>query len=565
MEQIGRTVRLVLLAIALFLAFAFSALAGPKILLFTASYGAGHDAAAKRVKEAILEKTPDAEVIIKNMQDFMPEAIRERSVKAFNWAQSKPKVYDFFFDDYIRQGQKVEHVGKMPIGKLIRMKEFITWTQSQHPDAMVATWFSAVDIVENARRQGALKDVPLGWVHTDNVSNGGKTQGYFEKAAMAADHAFMPGVKVAEEFVAAGVPQDRLTVRGMPVKLKERPPLTMEQREARKLQARTELGLDPLRKTIMIEAGKNGIGNYPAMIGSILHASPGEKLNIIAATGENPAQLEVVNWMLDGVGSDQAKASKLYSRLKVLRKQGVSEQQIQDWIRNGVSKEFVDLRPLKFVPLTTWRFAADVVATKPGGLSTAEMAADGIPMILRAGMASGQELHNVAKFVDAGLAVTNNDEATIGSAVKKVLEDRRFLETLYRNSEEFRTHMKTDLIADWTLKTAQEHALRTPASSEGLLAPVQQGNCLMRALRKLKAVFKGAVSLGQGRRTESHFAFPAFRPIMLSWDSGYGIHKEKPDGFASRRQATFHRLKRAKNIRSKSMSPFFLHTVLTAA
>lgn len=463
--------------------------AGPKILVFSAPYGAGHDKAAQTVQNYIRDQAPDAEVIFKNGQEFMPGYVVDLTQKAFDIGQTKfPKIYTLGFEDYMRKGRKVDHVGQMPMVNSVKLGEFYSWIAKEKPDAILSTWPHAVEWLVALRNKGLLNDVPIGWVHTDSVSDEKAEMGYFEKAARDVDMAFVPSDAIRKEFIAAGVPEDHVTVTGIPVTLKSRPALTLEDRAKIKAAARKELGLNAANKTVMIEAGKNGLGNYPAMIGSILKTYPNEPVTLIAATGANEKQLSEVSWLVEGSKGDAKKESILYSRLKPLLKEGVSKEEIQSWIKNGLPKDRADVRILGFVPLQTWRSAADVVATKPGGLSTAEMASDGIPMILRSELASGQELYNVRKFVEAGLAVEGPKEASVGTQVKEVIGNTEFLNRLYTASENFRKKSRPQDIASWMVDKAQKH-LADPNRAKFDEALVNRKRCILSVQDALAALW----------------------------------------------------------------------------
>jgi len=428
---------------------------GPNIVILTASFGAGHDKAAEKLQSLLRTKDPTAIVEVKNVQEFMFPVVRNTTLNWFNWAQGEaPGLYDRAFEAAMKLGRRINAIGDMPTSKMFRYKQVLQWLQAKNPDVIVSTFPHIVEVLDQFRSNGHFNDTPIGWVHTDNVSAGAGALGYFEREALAVDMAFLPSEAVFKDFQKSGVPVSRMMATGMPLTLTPRPPLTAEQRLTRQRAARVSLGLVADQRTIMIEAGRNGVGNYPLMLGSIVKQANGAPVTVITATGENKRQLEQMEWLANGVGGDRAKEKVLFKRMRPLLKEGVPEAQIRQWIRKGMTAQGVTLKPLGFTPLGEWRLAADIVATKPGGLSTAEMAAEGVPMILRSSMASGQELYNVRNFVAAGLAQENRDEAKIGVQAFEMADDRAYLTDLFANSEKFRAGNKTEEIADWVLTHA---------------------------------------------------------------------------------------------------------------
>jgi processive 1,2-diacylglycerol beta-glucosyltransferase len=77
--------------------------------------------------------------------------------------------------------------------------------------------------------------------------------------------------------------------------------------------------------------------------------------------------------------------------------------------------------------------AADLFISKPGGLTTAESTACGLPMILTDPI-PGQEVYNAMYLLEHGAAVIPTSPATIGYKVERLLEDPERLERLSRQS-----------------------------------------------------------------------------------------------------------------------------------
>jgi processive 1,2-diacylglycerol beta-glucosyltransferase len=434
------------------------------------------------VKKLIEERDPSVKVIIKNAQDFMPGQMRSASTKFFNTLQGQlPKTYTWFFEFYMKLGSKVESIGNLPMAQYFDLEALKNYVEEKHPSLVIDTWPHINEAMAYLKKKGQFRDLPVFWVHTDSVASTRGKPEYFEKTALAVNMAYVPSKDVAKKFVELGVPAENVKVSGMPVSLAYRPPMSVEQREARKIAKRKELSL-PDQRTIMIEGGRNGVGNYPLMIGDLAHESGNAPLTIIAGCGENARQLEEVKWLAHGVGNDHKKAKILRNRLKGLRKIGVSKEEIESWIKNGLP-DHVTLKPLGFTPLADWRYASDAVATKPGGLSTAEMASEGIPMVLRAETASGQELHNVRFFVDNQLAVRAVKEIDTARTALELANDSKFLRDLSEKSEEFRASFQLEVIARDAVSAMHRHTVdrSNPRFSEN---PVKK--CIFKALRSLK-------------------------------------------------------------------------------
>jgi processive 1,2-diacylglycerol beta-glucosyltransferase len=127
------------------------------------------------------------------------------------------------------------------------------------------------------------------------------------------------------------------------------------------------LGLDPARKVVLMASGGAGIGDLPAMVARALALQgPGCDFQVIAVAGRNAAALAAL----------QALALRHAGRLTAI----------------GFTNEMDKLMA-----------AADLVVTKPGGLTISECLALGKPMLLVSPI-PGQEEHNAGFLLEEGAA-----------------------------------------------------------------------------------------------------------------------------------------------------------------
>ncbi|MES2532114.1 MAG: glycosyltransferase [Pseudomonadota bacterium] len=127
------------------------------------------------------------------------------------------------------------------------------------------------------------------------------------------------------------------------------------------------LGLDPSRRVVLMTSGGSGIGDLPAMVARALALDgPGCDFQLVAVAGRNARALAAL----------QALALRHPGRLLPV----------------GFTDE-----------MHAWMAAADLVVTKPGGLTISECLALGRPMLLVAPI-PGQEEHNAGFLLEAGAA-----------------------------------------------------------------------------------------------------------------------------------------------------------------
>jgi processive 1,2-diacylglycerol beta-glucosyltransferase len=76
--------------------------------------------------------------------------------------------------------------------------------------------------------------------------------------------------------------------------------------------------------------------------------------------------------------------------------------------------------------------AADLVVTKPGGLTTSEVLARGAVMVI-VNPIPGQEARNSDFLLESGAAIKANNIATLGYKLNALLQDSQRMETLRAN------------------------------------------------------------------------------------------------------------------------------------
>ncbi len=182
--------------------------------------------------------------------------------------------------------------------------------------------------------------------------------------------------EVAFRMRARGLPADRIHVTGIPVmpafSNPDAPALARDASVAR-------LGLDPARKVVLMASGGAGMGDLPSMVARVLSLDgPGSDFQVIAVAGRNVAAHEAL----------QALALRHPDRLMAL----------------GFTNDMEKLMA-----------AADLVVTKPGGLTISECLALGKPMLLVSPI-PGQEEHNAGFLLEEGAAWLAYDR--IGLAYK---------------------------------------------------------------------------------------------------------------------------------------------------
>ena len=343
-----------------------------KLLILSVSAGAGHVRAAQAIEAAAKTATPPFDATHLDLLSIAPAEFRKfYGAQYLKLVEKLPQLWSYLYSksdrpsrnslvgDFKRAAEKF-NLRKLD-GEIARLR----------PDVILCTHFLPAELLSRQRaRKGRSNGTPPLWVQvTDFDVHALWVHPNVDRYCVASD-------EVAFRLVDRGVPAEKVSVTGIPVMPQFAAPLD------RGTCAR-ELGLDPARFTVLMMAGGGGVGALDELAARVLRG-PAE-LQLVALAGRNASLLE---------------------RLQVLAKKHPGR-----------------LFPLGFTT-TVERImtAADLVITKPGGLSTSECLAKGKPMLLVSPI-PGQEERNADYLLEAGAAVKAVDAATLAFKLHALLRE----------------------------------------------------------------------------------------------------------------------------------------------
>ena len=199
------------------------------------------------------------------------------------------------------------------------------------------------------------------------------------------DFYFIPDISLTEEFVQCGVPREKLIDSGMPVK-------QAFYLNTDKAAAKAELGLPVDHQHLLVMCGSIGCGPIKELTEDLLIRLTSEQdLTIVCGANE-----------------------ELFAKLE----------------RHFAHDPRIHIHGMvDYVPLLI--HSADLFLTKPGGLSTSEAAACGVPMLLMDTVA-GCEGHNLNFFLRQGIAVTADTPKHLADLAAALLADPEQLQEMSR-------------------------------------------------------------------------------------------------------------------------------------
>ncbi len=353
----------------------------PRILILSASVGAGHLRAAEAVEAALRETLPHATV--KNLDVLeMTNRLFRRLYSRFylDLVNKAPHVLGYFYDLLDQPSRSGRNRGdrlRLALEKL-NLRPFIKFLKAQPWDLVINTHFLPAEIIASLRKKKELT-LPQVTVTTDFETHRLWVNQPCERYFTATED----GALYLQHW---GVPASDTCASGIPVH-----PVFSRPKERDALLAKHELAGD--RPIVLQLAGGFGVGPVERLYQALL--SVAVPLQVVAVAGRNEA-----------LKSDLQKvAVPPKHRAKVL----------------GFTKEIDELMAV-----------ADLVMSKPGGLTTSETLARGAVMVV-VNPIPGQESRNSDFLLESGAAIKVNNVGTLAHKVTELLSDRARLQQLRAN------------------------------------------------------------------------------------------------------------------------------------
>lgn len=338
------------------------------ILILHATAGAGHTRAAQAIAAALASSGKSHRVV--DTLESTSSLFRRMYVKSYiDLVQTAPTLWGYFYDkaDVVHSPDSKRVRARLAFDKL-NSRSFKKLLEETKPDVIVCTHFLPLELLSDLKGRGKL-DIPVHAVITDVSPHAFWVYPNIEQYYVATPSA-------ARELQRKGFPAERIRVTGIPVD-----PIFSQRTPA--VAARAKLGL-PEKPTVLLLSGGFGVGPMKQMLASFKDSR--SDLSLVVVAGKN-AELE-------------KECKTLAAKLSVPVK-------VHGFVTN--MHQLMD--------------AADLIVTKPGGLTTTEILAKGKPMALVAPI-PGQEQRNCEYLLEEGAAVRLYDVADSAHYLEQWLFDR---------------------------------------------------------------------------------------------------------------------------------------------
>jgi len=353
----------------------------PRILILSASVGAGHLRAAEAVELALRQVAPEATVRNLDVLTLTNAAFRRLYGKAyFDLIRRAPHLVGFLYDVMDRRPSRLavrdrtrRLVQRMNLTRLKRLLTDDGW------DAIVNTHFLPAEIIARLRRHGRL-DTPHATVTTD-------FQTHRLWVHTPCERYFTATPEGAINLASWGIDAATIRVTGVPIH-----PAFARVKTRAACAARQGLASD--RPIVLQLGGGLGLGPVAQIHASLLAIE--QPIQLVAVAGRNEkAKREL-----------EAVACPPRHRRAVL----------------GFTDQMDELMA-----------AADLVVTKPGGLTVSECLARGCAMVVIDPI-PGQETRNCDYLLENGCATKAASLATLRYKVEGLLAEPRRLARMKRSA-----------------------------------------------------------------------------------------------------------------------------------
>ncbi|HEX8778711.1 MAG TPA: glycosyltransferase [Rhodanobacter sp.] len=340
-----------------------------KILFLSVSAGAGHMRAAEALRLTAETSLPDVETKHLDAMEYVPSAFRKLYTDFYiTLISSYPTLWGMLY----QRSSEADPNG--PMQKLRRAIERLGTGDLRKainafaPDAIVCTHFLPAEMLMHEIRSERFA-VPV-WVQVTDFD----LHGMWVIPHMTGF--FAASEEIAFRMKANRIEAERIHTTGIPVM-----PAFTEPQDRQACAGR--FGLDPARRTIMLMGGGAGVGKLDEVAAALMRLEYDFQLVVLA--GRNEAAL---------------------ARLKV-----------------HAAEHPGRLFPFGFTNEVAQLMAcSDLVITKPGGLTTSECLAMGVPMVVYAPV-PGQEERNADYVLEQGAALKAIDLVSLEYRVRELLAE----------------------------------------------------------------------------------------------------------------------------------------------
>lgn len=340
-----------------------------RVLVLSASVGAGHIRAAQAVERAFQQAGSGHEVRHIDTLDYTNKLFRKLYSQVYiDLVNKAPDVLGWLYDSLDKPWHHERR--RLALNKL-NTGPFIKMLKEYQPDIAVCTHFLPAEIISWLKAKRKL-NMPQAVVVTDFDVHAMWLCRHYEQYFVALD-------ETRAHMAELGIPAEKISVTGIPID-----PVFALRRDKQEMRAKHGLRSDG--PVLLISAGGFGVGPIEHLMLSLTKLR--HEAQVVAICGRSAELKQRVERVV-------AKADGARVAVKVV----------------GFTTE-----------MDEYMAAADMVVGKPGGLTTSEALAKGLVFVI-VNPIPGQEERNADHLLEEGVAIRCNNLPTLAYKIDRLLDD----------------------------------------------------------------------------------------------------------------------------------------------
>ena len=366
-----------------------------KALILSISTGQGHHATGQAIQNAFRKRGVDCDILdaYEYIEPILSHLVSRGYLLSASYAK---KISSKLYDIVVNKNKPLKKYSVPKLTNVVWAKDLKSYIDESNPDVIICTHVLAAILVNIMKEKHWVDAITVGIVTDFTVHP------LWEEASLL-DYYVTPSDLLEFQLEKKGLDADKMLPTGIPIKpqFSER----TDRSEARRL-----LGLELHTHTILLMSGSMGYGKIDESIQRLDRLKL--DLQVIVVCGNN---------------------KKMYKKAKELRTQKRFE--IYGYVDN------VDLM----------MDAADCIVTKPGGITTSEAMAKGLPMIM-VNPIPGHEMRNAEFMLNNGLALYATKSFPLDEAVFSLFQHPERISYLRSTIEIYARQNSAQILCEHLIK-----------------------------------------------------------------------------------------------------------------
>ncbi|HWQ79644.1 MAG TPA: glycosyltransferase [Anaerovoracaceae bacterium] len=371
-----------------------------KVLILSISTGQGHHATSQAVQNAFRQKGVDCEILdaYEYIEPILSHLVSRGYLLSASYAKTiSSKLYDIV----VKKNKPLKKYSVPKLTNVVWAKDLTTYIEETKPDIIICTHVLSAILVHIMKEKAWVGDIVTVGIVTDFTLHP-----LWEETTLL-DYYVTPTDLLEFQLKKKGLDVDKMLPIGIPIKPK------FSERINRN-DARAHLGLDKQKHTILLMSGSMGYGKIDESIQRLDSLS--FDFQVMVVCGNN---------------------KKMHKKVKGLETRNRFD--VYGYVDN------VDVM----------MDAADCIITKPGGITSSEAMAKGLPMIM-VNPIPGHETRNAEFFLNNGLALYATKSFPLDEAVFTLFQHPERLELLRSTIEIYARQNSAQNLCEFLIKKYNE-------------------------------------------------------------------------------------------------------------